>query len=94
MSAIVHVHVTSCELEYALFIDSTSTGGQSKPGELAAAVEVALKEGYRQIDCAYAYHNEAEIGEALQKCFKEGVVERENIFVTSKLGYGYVHCDL
>ena len=58
---------------------------QSKPGEVAAAVEVALKEGYTQIDGAFAYMNEGEIGEMLQKCFKEGVIKREDLFYTSKL---------
>ncbi len=57
----------------------------SKPGEAGAAVETALKAGYRSIDCAHIYGNEAEIGEAIQRCFKEGVVKREDIFVTSKL---------
>lgn len=48
-------------------------------------MELALKEGYRHIDCAAEYGNEAEIGVALQRCFREGVVKRENVFITSKL---------
>ena len=59
----------------------------NKREEIGNTIELALKEGYRLIDCAHIYRNEAEIGEALQKCFKEGVVKREDIFVTSKLWY-------
>ena len=50
-------------------------------------MEVALKAGYRHIDCAHIYGNEAEIGETLQKCFREGVVKRDEVFITSKLWY-------
>lgn len=57
----------------------------SNPGVVGAAVEAALKDGYRLIDCAHEYENEAEIGEALQKCFREGVVKRDELFITSKL---------
>ncbi len=57
----------------------------SKPGEVGAAVEAALRAGYRLIDCAHVYDNEAEIGEAFKKCFDEGVVKREEVFITSKL---------
>ena len=62
----------------------------SKPGEVGAAVEAALRAGYKLIDCAHIYGNEAEIGEAFQKCFKEGVCKREDIFITSKLWYAYL----
>ena len=48
-------------------------------------MEAALRAGYKLLDCAHIYGNEAEIGEALQKCFDEGVVKREELFITSKL---------
>ena len=63
----------------------------SKPGEVGNAVETALKEGYVHVDCAHIYGNEAEVGVALQKCFTEGVIKRENLFVTSKLWYGHIN---
>ncbi|OSX61097.1 hypothetical protein POSPLADRAFT_1047366 [Postia placenta MAD-698-R-SB12] len=55
---------------------------QSKPNEVATAVEYALKEvGYRHIDCAWAYGNEKEVGEGIRK----SGVPRSEIFITSKL---------
>ncbi|RYR72871.1 hypothetical protein Ahy_A02g007102 isoform A [Arachis hypogaea] len=55
------------------------------PGALAKAVTTAIKVGYRHIDCASSYGNQAEIGSALKKLFDEGVVKREEIWITSKL---------
>jgi alcohol dehydrogenase (NADP+) len=52
---------------------------------VASAVTAALEAGYRHIDCAAAYGNEAEVGEALQNAFARGLVRREDVFVTSKL---------
>ncbi len=58
---------------------------KAAPGEVGQAVHDALELGYRHIDCASIYGNEAEIGAALQQAFRAGVVSREAIWVTSKL---------
>ncbi|KAH8869678.1 Aldo-keto reductase family 1 member B10 [Schistosoma japonicum] len=57
----------------------------SPPGEVGAAVKKALEIGYRHLDCAYFYRNEAEIGEALENALKSLRLKREDIFITSKL---------
>ncbi|KAK7243172.1 hypothetical protein RIF29_37960 [Crotalaria pallida] len=43
------------------------------------------KAGYRHIDFAMVYDNEKEIGEALKTLFSTGVVQRSEMFITSKL---------
>lgn len=48
---------------------------------MAKAVEVALKAGYRHIDAAAIYDNEAEVGTGI----RASGVPRSEIFVTSKL---------
>ncbi|KAK7274082.1 hypothetical protein RIF29_15154 [Crotalaria pallida] len=40
---------------------------------------------YRHIDCAMVYDNGKEIGEALKTLFSTGVVQRSEMFITSKL---------
>ncbi|EES01754.1 hypothetical protein BDA96_03G383400 [Sorghum bicolor] len=55
------------------------------PGVVADAVTAAVKAGYRHIDCAPLYKNEKEIGVALNKLFDDGVVKREDLFITSKI---------
>lgn len=51
------------------------------PKECKQAVLDALASGYRLIDTAAAYQNEAAVGEAI----KESGIAREEIFITSKL---------
>lgn len=57
----------------------------SPPGAVKTAVIAALEAGVRHIDCAAAYGNEAEVGEAFKEVFARGVIKREDVFVTSKL---------
>lgn len=58
---------------------------QSAPGEVYQAVRWAIKLGYKHIDCAPAYGNEPEIGQAINDAIKEGDIKRQELFVTSKL---------
>ncbi|WPP49945.1 aldo/keto reductase [Catalinimonas niigatensis] len=58
---------------------------KSAPGDVYNAVLTAIRSGYRHIDCAAIYGNEAEVGEALKKAFSDGLVKREELWVTSKL---------
>lgn len=62
---------------------------QSPPGQVKDAVLTALKAGYRHIDCAFIYKNEAEVGEAFKDAFSSGVCKRADIFVTTKLWCTY-----
>jgi diketogulonate reductase-like aldo/keto reductase len=54
---------------------------QSPPDQALAAVEAALRSGYRLIDTAAAYMNEAQVGEGIRR----SGLERSDVFVTTKL---------
>jgi diketogulonate reductase-like aldo/keto reductase len=54
---------------------------QAAPLEVEKAVEIALRAGYRHIDCAAIYRNETEVGAGIKK----SGVPRSEIFVTTKL---------
>jgi len=55
------------------------------PDEVAEAVAGGLKVGYRLFDCAACYGNEAQIGRVFRQAFDEGVVERKDLFIMTKV---------
>lgn len=61
---------------------------QSPPEQTAAAVEAALRTGYRHVDTAAAYLNERQVGEGM----RASGVDRDEVFVETKVwvsDYGY-----
>merc|ERR1712000_624537 len=60
------------------------------PADKAADIVYnAIKQGYRLFDGAYDYQNEKEAGQGIKRAIDEGLVKREDIFVTTKLWNNY-----
>src|ERR1700693_5372240 len=55
------------------------------PIDTKKATTAALEAGFRQFDSAERYRNEKEVGEAMQEVFKEGKINREDVFIATKL---------
>ncbi|SDM45484.1 aldo/keto reductase [Sediminibacillus halophilus] len=53
--------------------------------ELVEAVKTAIIEGYRSIDTAAIYGNEAGVGQGIKEGIKAAGIRREDLFVTSKV---------
>ncbi|KAJ8947797.1 hypothetical protein NQ318_019469 [Aromia moschata] len=92
------VHVPNIKLNNNLTIPAfglgTWQGPPGKEAEVGLAVKDAIDIGYRHFDCAHVYGNEDIIGEAIKEKIKEGVVKREDLFITSKLWVNYNRPDL
>ncbi|MFI2132850.1 aldo/keto reductase [Lysinibacillus fusiformis] len=53
--------------------------------DLAEAVKTAIAKGYRSIDTAQVYRNEESVGRGIRAAIEEGLVTREELFITSKV---------
>ncbi|MEV0537579.1 aldo/keto reductase [Kitasatospora sp. NPDC050463] len=58
---------------------------QVPDAEATAAVRTAIETGYRSIDTAAIYENEAGTGQAISEAIAGGVVTREDLYITTKL---------
>ncbi|CAI9092033.1 OLC1v1027170C1 [Oldenlandia corymbosa var. corymbosa] len=62
------------------------TYSDDNDGEITQlAVRQALKMGYRHFDTAKIYGSEPALGKALTEAIADGVIQRKDVFVTSKL---------
>ena len=57
--------------------------------DVSAVVEEAIRVGYRHIDSACDYGNEAEAGQGIRAAIEKGLCRREDLWVTSKLWNTY-----
>lgn len=53
--------------------------------EAEEAVYIAINNGYRLIDTAQYYGDEVGVGKGVRKAISDGIVKREDVFVTSKI---------
>ncbi|WP_171816346.1 aldo/keto reductase [Thermotoga profunda] len=55
------------------------------PTQCEQCVYEAIEVGYRLIDTAASYMNEEAVGKAIKRAIQEGIVKREDLFITTKL---------
>ena len=62
-----------------------------KANETEEVIYNAIKVGYRLIDGALLYGNEAEVGKGVRRAIQDGLVKREELF--SKCQKRFIFCD-
>ncbi|XP_050545999.1 1,5-anhydro-D-fructose reductase-like [Daktulosphaira vitifoliae] len=58
---------------------------ENAKNSVCQAIKSAIDIGYRHFDCAYYYNIEKEVGKAIAEKIEEGIIKRDDIFITSKL---------
>ncbi len=82
--------ISSVQLSGGDSMPSIGLGLWKIPGEQAAEiVQSAIAIGYRHLDAACDYGNESEVGYGIRGAIKNGLCDREDLWVTSKLWNTY-----
>ncbi|WGM31288.1 aldo/keto reductase [Brevundimonas sp. NIBR11] len=66
---------------------------QLEPADARRMVAEALRIGYRHIDTAWIYHNEAAVGDGIRDAIEAGHVAREDIWLTTKIWVAHFEHD-
>lgn len=53
--------------------------------ETRNATRTALEAGFRHLDCAERYRNEEQVGQAIREAIQTGSINRDDLFITTKL---------
>ena len=64
-----------------------------EPGDARRMVAEALRIGYRHIDTAWIYRNEAAVGDGIRDAIEAGHVAREQVWLTTKIWVDHFHRD-
>ena len=82
----VHIEVPYVNLNSGYKMPVLGLGTWTQNNSTAEeSVYEAIKCGYRLIDTAQYYGNELGVGEAVRRAIDEGIITREEIFITSKI---------
>ena len=66
---------------------------QLEPDDARRMVAEALRIGYRHIDTAWIYKNEAAVGDGIRDAIEAGHVAREDLWLTTKIWVEHFHHD-
>ena len=64
-----------------------------EPDDARRMVAEALRIGYRHIDTAWIYRNEAAVGDGIRDAVEAGHVTRDDIWLTTKIWVDHFHRD-
>ena len=67
-------------------IPSIGIGTALMTSDISEVIYSSIKDGTRLIDTASRYCSEEGIGKGIKKAIEEGIVKREDLFITTKLG--------
>ncbi|KAL3772242.1 hypothetical protein ACHAWO_012640 [Cyclotella atomus] len=73
----------------ALSVSDPTTFGMWRLDNPEETVYNAIKAGYRRFDSACDYGNETETGKGIRRAINEGIVKREDLYITTKLWNTY-----
>ena len=66
--------------------------GTATVADCKNSVRAAIQCGYRHIDTALLYNNQEEVGEAIKEAIEAGEIKREDLFITTKVGFYPEEC--